>query len=69
MAADLQFRTVHGYRRAFRVAGDGPPLVLVHGIGDSSVTWEPVVAELARRHTVIAPDLLGHGDSAKPRAD
>ncbi len=69
MAADLQFRTVHGYRRAFRIAGNGPPLVLVHGIGDSSATWEPVLAELARRHTVIAPDLLGHGASAKPRAD
>jgi pimeloyl-ACP methyl ester carboxylesterase len=69
VAADLQFRTVHGYRRAFRVAGDGPPLVLVHGIGDSSATWEPVLDELARRHTVIAPDLLGHGASAKPRAD
>jgi pimeloyl-ACP methyl ester carboxylesterase len=69
MAADLQFRTVHGYRRAFRVAGSGPPLVLVHGIGDSSETWDPVLDELARRHTVIAPDLLGHGASAKPRAD
>lgn len=69
MGSDLQFRTVHGYRRAFRVLGGGPPLVLVHGIGDSSATWEPVLAELARRHTVIAPDLLGHGASAKPRAD
>ncbi|MGI5129207.1 alpha/beta fold hydrolase [Pseudonocardia sp. CA-107938] len=69
MVADLQFRTVHGYRRAFRMVGSGPPLVLVHGIGDSSATWEPVLDELAQRHTVIAPDLLGHGASAKPRAD
>ncbi|AEA24351.1 alpha/beta fold hydrolase [Pseudonocardia benzenivorans] len=67
--AELRFRTVHGYRRAFRVAGAGPPLVLVHGIGDSSRTWAPVLPALARRHLVIAPDLLGHGESDKPRAD
>ncbi|HEY2204508.1 MAG TPA: alpha/beta hydrolase [Pseudonocardia sp.] len=66
---DLRFRTVHGYRRAFRVAGSGPPLVLVHGIGDSSETWESVMPALAQRHLVIAPDLLGHGQSDKPRAD
>ncbi|MBW8481919.1 alpha/beta fold hydrolase [Actinomadura parmotrematis] len=65
----LHYRDIHGYRRAYRVLGDGPPLLLVHGIGDSSATWEPVLARLAERHTVIAPDLLGHGDSAKPRAD
>ncbi|MBW0115363.1 alpha/beta fold hydrolase [Pseudonocardia abyssalis] len=66
---ELQFRMVHGYRRAFRIAGSGPPVVLVHGIGDSSATWSPVLAALARRHLVIAPDLLGHGSSDKPRAD
>ncbi|MFD0665749.1 alpha/beta fold hydrolase [Thermocatellispora tengchongensis] len=65
----LLFREVHGYRRAFRMAGDGPPLLLIHGIGDSSATWEPVLPLLARRFTVIAPDLLGHGESDKPRAD
>lgn len=67
--ADLRFRTVHGYRRAFRVAGSGPAVVLIHGIGDSSTTWEPIIPALARRHLVIAPDLLGHGHSDKPRAD
>ncbi|GAA4552397.1 alpha/beta fold hydrolase [Pseudonocardia xishanensis] len=67
--ADLRFRTVHGYRRAFRVAGAGPAVVLVHGIGDSSATWEPIIPALARHHLVIAPDLLGHGHSDKPRAD
>lgn len=44
-------------------------LLLVHGIGDSSETWREVIPLLARRHTVIAPDLLGHGQSDKPRAD
>jgi pimeloyl-ACP methyl ester carboxylesterase len=65
----ISFRDVHGYRRAFRMAGDGPPLLLVHGIGDSSATWSPVLRLLAERYTVIAPDLLGHGSSDKPRAD
>jgi pimeloyl-ACP methyl ester carboxylesterase len=65
----LAYRTIHGYRRAFRIAGSGPALLLIHGIGDNSTTWEPVHARLARRFTVIAPDLLGHGMSDKPRAD
>ncbi len=62
-------RVVHGYRRAYRIAGDGPALVLIHGIGDSSETWARLIPDLARTHTVIAPDLLGHGESDKPRAD
>jgi pimeloyl-ACP methyl ester carboxylesterase len=62
-------RVVHGYRRSFLRAGSGPVLVLVHGIGDSSETWRPVIPRLAERWTVIAPDLLGHGQSDKPRAD
>ncbi|WP_314220977.1 alpha/beta fold hydrolase [Streptomyces zaehneri] len=66
---ELRHRVVHGYRRAFRMAGEGPALVLVHGIGDSSQTWAELIPDLARTHTVIAPDLLGHGASDKPRAD
>jgi pimeloyl-ACP methyl ester carboxylesterase len=65
----LQFRTIHGYRRAFRVAGSGPVLLLIHGVGDNSKSWGPVHAKLAQRFTVIAPDLLGHGESDKPHAD
>jgi pimeloyl-ACP methyl ester carboxylesterase len=65
----LHFRTIHGYRRAFRVAGEGPAILLIHGIGDNSATWEDVQTKLAQRFTVIAPDLLGHGRSDKPRAD
>jgi pimeloyl-ACP methyl ester carboxylesterase len=65
----IRFRDIHGYWRAFRMVGSGPPLLLIHGIGDSSDTWLKVIPELARRYTVIAPDLLGHGESAKPRAD
>ena len=65
----LQFRTIHGHRRAFRIAGSGPALLLIHGVGDNSTTWSTVHAKLAQRFTVIAPDLLGHGESDKPRAD
>ena len=65
----LRFRTIHGHRRAFRVAGSGPALLLIHGVGDNSTTWEAVHTKLAQRFTVIAPDLLGHGESDKPRAD
>lgn len=68
-APSLQFRTIHGYRRAFRIAGSGPALLLIHGVGDKSESWGPVHAKLAQRFTVIAPDLLGHGESDKPRAD
>ncbi|WP_319445308.1 MULTISPECIES: alpha/beta hydrolase [unclassified Mycobacterium] len=65
----LEYRTIHGYRRAFRVAGTGPAILLIHGIGDNSTTWQTVQSKLAQRFTVIAPDLLGHGKSDKPRAD
>ena len=65
----LEYRTIHGYRRAFRVAGSGPAILWIHGIGDNSTTWSTVQSKLAQRFTVIAPDLLGHGKSDKPRAD
>jgi pimeloyl-ACP methyl ester carboxylesterase len=51
---------------AYRIAGDGPVLVLVHGMATSSETWERVMPALAARFTVVAPDLPGHGASAKP---
>lgn len=66
---DLRSVTVHGYRRAYRDVGSGPVIVLVHGVGDRSETWVPILPELARDHRVIAPDLLGHGGSDKPRGD
>ena len=68
--ADAVFRcTIHGHEIAYRAAGDGPVLLLVHGMAGSSATWKHVIAPLAERHSVLAPDLLGHGESAKPRAD
>jgi pimeloyl-ACP methyl ester carboxylesterase len=65
----IQYRRIHGYRRAFTFVGQGPALLLIHGIGDSSDTWRNLIPTLAREYTVIAPDLLGHGRSDKPRAD
>jgi pimeloyl-ACP methyl ester carboxylesterase len=65
----VRYVTVHGYRRAYVKAGTGPVLLLIHGIGDSSDSWRPVLEQLAEHHTVVAPDLLGHGRSEKPRAD
>ncbi len=62
-------RVVHGYERAYRMAGRGPALLFLHGIGDDSSTWLDLLASLSADFTVIAPDLLGHGSSAKPRAD
>jgi pimeloyl-ACP methyl ester carboxylesterase len=54
---------------AYRCAGEGPAIVLVHGITSTSATWERVMPYLATQFTVIAPDLIGHGRSAKPRGD
>src|SRR3954449_9111841 len=60
---------VHGHRLAYLRAGDGPPLLLLHGIANNCETWAEVIPRLAETHTVIAPDLLGHGESDKPRGD
>src|ERR1700741_3769969 len=51
------------------MAGEGPPVVLIHGMVNSSRHWEQVALRLAERHQVIAPDLIGHGDSAAVRGD
>jgi pimeloyl-ACP methyl ester carboxylesterase len=60
---------IHGHDVFYREEGDGPVVVLVHGIAGCSATWDAVIPRLAQRYTVVAPDLLGHGESAKPRGD
>jgi pimeloyl-ACP methyl ester carboxylesterase len=60
---------LHGHEVVYRIAGDGPPVVLIHGMVNASRHWAAVAERLAERHTVIAPDLIGHGDSATPRGD
>jgi pimeloyl-ACP methyl ester carboxylesterase len=66
---ELEEVELHGHRVGFLRAGEGPLCVLVHGITSSSEIWRPVIRRLARDYTVVAPDLLGHGRSAKPRGD
>jgi pimeloyl-ACP methyl ester carboxylesterase len=60
---------IHGHEVTYRMAGEGPTVVLIHGIAGSSTTWRKVFPALAEDYTVVAPDLLGHGHSAKPRGD
>jgi pimeloyl-ACP methyl ester carboxylesterase len=69
MALEIEEIRLHGHRVTYRRAGWGPVVVLVHGITGSSATWEHVIEPLAEHYTVVAPDLLGHGESAKPRGD
>ena len=61
--------SLHGHRVSFTDAGSGPVLLLLHGIAGSARGWDAVVPTLAEHCRVIAPDLLGHGESAKPRGD
>jgi pimeloyl-ACP methyl ester carboxylesterase len=61
--------SLHGYRIGYLAGGRGPLLILIHGITNSASSWQPVLELLAERFTVVAPDLLGHGTSAKPRGD
>src|SRR3954451_12107682 len=61
--------TLHGHRVAYRTAGEGPVLLLIHGITGNARQWDDVIPLLAQHYHVIAPDLLGHGQSAKPRGD
>ncbi|MBK8595067.1 MAG: alpha/beta hydrolase [Holophagales bacterium] len=61
--------SLHGQRCSYRTSGHGPLLVLLHGIAGTSATWDCVIPWLAERYTVVAPDLIGHGESSKPEGD
>jgi pimeloyl-ACP methyl ester carboxylesterase len=65
----LKHVSIHGHDVGFRQAGEGPAILLIHGLAGSSRTWEQVMPLLARDYTVLAPDLVGHGESAKPAGD
>ncbi|MFB9990721.1 alpha/beta fold hydrolase [Deinococcus oregonensis] len=60
------FLSVSGVRTRHIALGDGPPLVLLHGIGQSLEDWDEVIAPLAERHRVYALDLIGFGLTDKP---
>ena len=61
-----RFANVNGVRLHYLTAGKGDPVVLLHGYAENSHMWRPLIAELAKTHTVIAPDLRGFGQSSKP---
>jgi len=62
-----KFLKVEGHSIAYLEAGEGPPLVLLHGIPTSSLLWRNVIPRLARSRRVIAPDMLNYGHSDKPQ--
>ena len=66
---NLQTMTLHGDRVAYRDEGAGEVLLLIHGMGGSSASWREIVPKLSKKYRVVAPDLLGHGESDKPRGD
>jgi pimeloyl-ACP methyl ester carboxylesterase len=61
--------TLNGHRIAYRDDGVGEVLLLVHGLSGDSSSWREVMPKLSRNYRVIAPDLLGHGQSDKPRGE
>ena len=69
IAIDSRFADVNGTRLHYLIAGQGAPVLLLHGYAQTSHMWRPLIPELARTHTVIAPDLRGFGASAKPDDD
>ncbi|MGE5698091.1 MAG: alpha/beta fold hydrolase [Candidatus Sericytochromatia bacterium] len=67
--SNLRTITLHGDRVAYRDEGAGEVLLLIHGVGGSSQNWRELAPILSTKYRVIAPDLLGHGESDKPRGD
>jgi len=63
---DNRYAEVNGTKLHYLAAGNGDPVFLLHGYAQTSHMWRPLIAELAQSHTVIAPDLRGFGESAKP---
>src|SRR5690242_16086992 len=75
--------TIHGHELSVLVAGERAPgddagtepaaarpcVLLIHGMAGNAATWRDVIGPLSERFLVVAPDLLGHGRSAKPRHD
>jgi pimeloyl-ACP methyl ester carboxylesterase len=69
--SDIRSVELNGHLVAYRDVGDpaAEPLLLIHGVGGSSLAWVPLFEHLSAKYRIIAPDLLGHGQSDKPRAD
>jgi pimeloyl-ACP methyl ester carboxylesterase len=65
-APQSKFADVNGVKLHYLVAGKGDPVVLLHGFAQTSHMWQPLIAKLSDKHTVIAPDLRGFGQSSTP---
>ncbi len=65
----VEYMPIHGHQIGYRRGGQGPVLLLLHGIAGSSLTWVPSMGLLESDFTVLAPDFLGHGASEKPLGD
>lgn len=62
-APQSRFADANGLRMHYLVAGQGDPIILLHGYAENSHMWLPLIKELSKNHLVIAPDLRGFGDS------
>jgi pimeloyl-ACP methyl ester carboxylesterase len=63
---ESRFADANGIKLHYLAAGKGEPILLLHGYAQTSHMWRPLIAKLAKTHTVVAPDLRGFGQSAKP---
>lgn len=68
VSIDGRFAEVNRIKLHYLIAGKGPPVLLLHGYAQNSHMWRPLMAELGKTHTVIAPDLRGFGQSDKPES-
>jgi pimeloyl-ACP methyl ester carboxylesterase len=66
MPSQSKFAEVNGVRLHYLIAGEGDPVVLLHGYAETSHMWLPLIEKLSGKHTVIAPDLRGFGESSAP---
>lgn len=62
-----RFADANRVRLHYLIAGKGDPVILIHGYAQTSHMWRPLMVELAKTHTVIAPDLRGFGQSSRPQ--
>jgi len=65
----IEYISIHGHQIGYRRGGQGPVLLLLHGIAGSCLTWVPAMSLLQSDYTVLAPDFPGHGASEKPLGD
>src|ERR1700752_478842 len=67
-AITSRYASINGVKLHYLAAGNGAPVILLHGYAQNSHMWRPLMKELAKTHLVVAPDLRGFGDSAKPES-